>query len=53
MNDLLTDLYDRVSPDGFLLIEDDAADTLFDCCAPLELVYAYRSSWRNLHEGDA
>ncbi|MGH2897092.1 MAG: hypothetical protein ACRDMZ_00335 [Solirubrobacteraceae bacterium] len=53
MNDLLTDLYDRVSPDGFILIDDDAVDTLFDCCAPLELVDGYGCSWRNPQERGA
>jgi hypothetical protein len=64
--DVLTNLYDRVSPGGFIIVDDYAVDTLFDCraavdefraargiVAPLEFVDTHCCSWRKPWDGAA
>jgi hypothetical protein len=64
--DVLTNLYDRVSPGGFVIVDDYGVDTLFDCRAavdefraargiraPLEFVDTHCCSWRKAEEGGA
>jgi hypothetical protein len=64
--DVLTHLYDRVSPGGFIIVDDYAVDTLFDCwaavdefrsargiLAPLEFVDTHCGSWRTPADGGA
>jgi len=64
--DVLTHLYDRASPGGFIIDDDYAVDTLFDCraavdefryargiLAPLELVDTHGCSWRKPADGAA
>jgi hypothetical protein len=64
--DVLTHLYDRVSPGGFVIVDDYGAESLFDCraavdefraargiVAPLEFVDRHCCAWRKPGEGGA